>query len=449
MSIKTFIFKNKEYIKFLIYFIILIIFTPSLLNLSIRSGEHGLLMGQITQTIYYINPAGIQVLITFFTGFYVGSLLLMFVDRKKRMQAILLSISIIILVIYISKGIIFSNIHWSKNIEWPVFGIFVGFVLGGGLGILRGGTEFKWAARNISVVLAGLIIFVFFNYHLSPYIENNINTTIGDVVVVSIFIYFFKEFAMYTFKGPKLFMFGPANSGKSLFMAGCYLEASAPVNPSDDLLELIDELHTIRIDWPKHTTDVKDHHFTYEYGSLFIKNILFKMIDYPGPYLEKINEYMDKKEDKNEKNEKIFAKLAQDVKKSDKLIFIIDGEKYPDFDQMGIIEYIKILKKMPERKIIDSCVVITKCDLFVDEYKDKEKNEDPENDYNNFKKFISNKFIHDIRIQQLLRVVGDVSIYPVFYYTEQVDKNKRKPMRDYAGNVFTFGFSELIDDMLK
>ncbi|CAD6494718.1 MAG: hypothetical protein EMLJLAPB_00905 [Candidatus Argoarchaeum ethanivorans] len=310
MSIKTFIFKNKEYIKFLIYFIILILFTPSLLNLSIRSGEHGLLMGQITQIIYYINPAGIQVLITFFTGFYVGSLLLMFVDRKKRMQAILLSISIIILVIYISKGIIFSNIHWSKNIEWPVSGIFVGFVLGGGLGILRGGTEFKWAARNISVVLAGLIIFVFFNYHLSPYIENNINTIISDVVVVSIFIYFFKEFAMYTFKGPKLFMFGPANSGKSLFMAGCYLEASAPVNPSDDLLELIDELHTIGIDWPKHTTDVKDHHFTYEYGSLFIKNILFKMIDYPGPYLEKINEYMDKKEDKNEKKRKYICKTC-------------------------------------------------------------------------------------------------------------------------------------------
>jgi len=85
----------------------------------------------------------------------------------------------------------------------------------------------------------------------------------------------------------------------------------------------------------------------------------------------------------------------------------------------------------------------------VDEYKDKEKNEDPENDYNNFRKFISNKFIHDIRIQQLLRVVGDVSIYPVFYYTKQVDENKRKPIRDYAGNVFTFGFGELIDDMLK
>jgi signal recognition particle receptor subunit beta len=184
----------------------------------------------------------------------------------------------------------------------------------------------------------------------------------------------------YKAEGSKIFVLGPAQSGKTLFIAGCYMRtleiAKSPVKPSPDLLELIDQMHKEEITWPRRTQEIIKCEFTYEVGSLFPKEMILRTLDYPGPFIEKIYEYMyiKRRVQKGEKDKKYgeeikYEMVAKEITKSDKLIFIIDGSKYPNFADMGITQYVKILGKLQEnRRNVKPYIVITKSDFFTKEF---------------------------------------------------------------------------------
>ena len=94
---------SKEYIKFLIFLAIAIILTSFLMDIISRSW-HTELMKTISGAIKFIYPDGVSALINIAIGFYVGSLLLLVLDRYKRIQAIIISIGIFIINNYISKN---------------------------------------------------------------------------------------------------------------------------------------------------------------------------------------------------------------------------------------------------------------------------------------------------------------------------------------------------------
>ena len=59
--------------------------TPLLMDIIARSWNTEL-MKDISNIIRVIDPSGISIFITFVIGFYIGSAILLFLDRKKRMQ---------------------------------------------------------------------------------------------------------------------------------------------------------------------------------------------------------------------------------------------------------------------------------------------------------------------------------------------------------------------------
>ncbi len=438
---------DKDYVKFFIIFGIVTILMPFLMDIIVRSWKTDL-MKQLADGIKSIDSSGISILFSIAIGFYIGSIFLLYLDNYKRVQAILLSIGLFSITSYISK--LFSI---NFNLVFVILGIFIGGVSGNRFKFTYR-KEIKQAAANISIISVIYVVISYVIFYLSTVDNSNF---IKDSVVVLIFSYFFGEVMNYKAKGSKIFVLGPAKSGKTLFIAGCYMRAleiaKGPVKPSPDLLELIDQMHKEEVIWPRRTQEISKYEFIYDIGGLFPKEMILRTLDYPGPFIERIYKYMYVKisskkgeGDKKYEEEIKYITVAKEITKSDKLIFIIDGSKYPNFADMGITQYIKILGKLHEnRRNVKPYIVVTKSDFFTKEYPDYETN------YKGFKELIESRISNSIFIKELMNEAS-ASIYPVFYYTKKVNGEGNEyyiPLRDENKNVYTYGFDKFMDDLIK
>jgi signal recognition particle receptor subunit beta len=449
---------HEEYIKFSFLLIVVAGLTYYLMNLISRSWGTELMKG-IGNAIKLIDPSGTSIFITFTIGFYLGSLVLLFLDRKKRVQAIILSAGIVVLIIYLIKNFI---IGW--NLVYIVLGALIGLYLGSkdaGWKNINIKGEFRGAASNVSKFsimysVASLIVI-----YSSPGVDNS--GFIADALVVLAFSFFFSILMDYELKGPKIVILGPEESGKTLFLAGCYKRVvditEIPTDRSNDLIDLMTELHK---GWPTRTKDIKEYRFTYEVGKLFPRETVFTTSDYPGIYLKDIAQYIGNKE-KIEKIEDVAkrsrVKVARQVAGADILIFIIDAERFPRFEEMGIDHYLKIVTELRESgKNMEHYIVVTKGDLFKEEFPNYEK------DYNGFKKFIETKFIDNIFVRELLIGESGKNFYPVFYYTKKTENPKydplmpitkgnkqyiSSPIHDNYGNVYVYGFDKFMNQLME
>lgn len=448
----------KEYVKFFFLFIIVVVLTPYLMDMLVRSWNTEL-MKIISNSISIIDPSG-SVFIIFVIGFYIGSALLLFLDRKKRMQTLVLVAGIVILSNYMA-----SSFTVGSNIIYALLGIIVGIYLGSGFKNINKKGEFRNAASNVSKFSAIYAAISLIILYASPDV-NNANF-IKDALVVIIFSFFFMLLMDYEPKGPKIFILGPEQSGKTLFLAGCYKRViditDIPPNSSSDLIKLTKELHK---GWPARTKDIKEYQFTYEIGKLFPREIILRTVDYPGIYLKDISDHMDNKEDIDnidDVEKKIRVMAAREVSEADILIFIIDASRHPDFEKMGLAEkhgfeemgvdyYLEIVSKLQNSgKDIKHYIVVTKSDLFKEEFPNYEE------DYNGFKDFIKNKFSGNMLIMTLLISAYNTIFYPVFYYTKKIenpDPNDKKkyiyvPIRDTYDNIHTYGFDKFMDQLME
>ncbi len=449
----------REYIKFFILLIIVVLLTPYLMDIIVRSWKTEL-MRDIGSTIRNVDPSGISVFIMFVIGFYIGSALLLFLDRKKRVQAIVLIAGVIILFDYMTKNF---GIGW--NVIYLGMGGIVGIFLGSGFKKSNIRKEFRNAASNVgkfSVLYVGISLII-----LYASLDADSSNFIKDALIVIIFSFFFGILMNYEVKGPKIFILGPEQSGKTLFLAGCYKRiidtTEVPPNSSSDLIKLTKELHK---GWPARTKDIKEYQFSFETGKLFPREIILRTVDYPGIYLRDISNFMDNKEDvdKIENIEKkIRVMAAREVMQADILIFIIDASRHPDFEKMGIGEnhgfeemgidyYLEIITKMQNSgKDVKHYMVITKSDLFKEEFPTYEE------DYYGLRNFIDNKFSGNMFVKNLLIGAYNTTFYPVFYYTKKIDNpdpnDKKKyiyiPIRDTYGNMHTYGFDKFMDQLME
>jgi len=217
--------------------------------------------------------------------------------------------------------------------------------------------------------------------------------------------------------------------------------AEIPAMANDDLVDLVDEL--AKGVWPGRTRKISKYQFRFETGKVFPKETVLRTIDYPGVYLKDILDYMFSNRDikKMNEEEQNFLIAAKEVTNADRLIFIIDGEKYPKFEEMGTIYYTKIMTKLFEhKKKAKIYIIVTKSDLFREYYPNYEE------DYEGFKKFIEDKFSQNIYFRQLINSSTNVTFYPVFYYTKKVN-GQYIPLRDDNNNVYIFGFDKFMDSL--
>lgn len=418
------------------------------------------LMQDVGDAIRVVDPSGISIFITFIIGFYIGSAILLLFDRKKRVQTLILAAGVVVLFDYMRNNF---SVGW--NIIYTVLGVVVGIYLGGGFKNINKKGEFRHAAsnvRNFSVIYTSISLIILY---ASPDADNSL--FIKDALIVIMFSFFFMLLMGIEAKGSKIFILGPEQSGKTLFLAGCYKRVidttEIPPNSSSDLIELTKELHK---GWPARTKDIKEYQFTFEIGRLFPREMVLRTVDYPGIYLRDISDHMDNDENIDsieDAEKKIRVMAAREVKDADILIFIIDASRHPEFEKMGLVEkhgfeemgvdyYLEIVTKLQDSgKDIKHYIVVTKSDLFKEEFPNYEE------DYNGFKNTVGNKFSGNMLIMNLLVSAYSTTFYPVFYYTkkiENLDINDKKkyiyvPIRDTYGNIHTYGFDKFMDQLME
>ena len=453
----VYLLSNKDFRKFIIYLPIVAIFTYLSMDIISRSWNTGI-MEQSANTIRNMSQSGISFLTNFVIGFFISSIILMYTDRRKKVQAIILSVGLISIIVYMI-------IKFSTDWNW------IYILLGGVLGVIAGGgikkdIIHKQATNNVCIASILYIVISYLNIYI---IQNQppIEDFLKDSVVILGFSYFFGMMMNYKGKNMRIFVLGPGRSGKSVFMVGCYKailnKAESPTRPNSNLLNAYNQLHKMRTDltelttsttsrdtsrdgvesdyWLGITEETKDYEFTCEAGKLFPKEILFRTIDYSGAFLKNLPDAMYKiiLEDMDILTKK-YIEVANEITASDKLIFILDGRKYPIFDE--IIHYIDIINKLYKKgKKFEPYIVVTKSDIFMEEFRKRE--------YLEFKKFVEDKFSNNDYIRMLFIETSIKSLYPVFYDTEKDASGILRPLRDRDGKLFVFGFDEFMDILLE
>lgn len=323
-----------------IYFIMLCIIAIFLIELFKDAKLNGFITtGKLPDNIKEIW----YFFITFIFGGFYGANVITLLDKKKRVQGTL---------ILIASLIIAYKYSYIVTLRPEIFGL--GLLLTGIIGLITKTIKMEeeddikitnikyYTAAQIASYLAILFVgLTYLNYLLGIQISNfNINNIVKYLILTVAFSFVFYKFMTYEIGSINIFIVGPGNSGKTVFLCGCCQVARDNNKltglPSGDLSKNIRKLYGG--DWPPRNVGTRSDKFTYESGFLFVKDVVLCALDYEGQVLENkkviVLDYLRRKIDNPElipnqnADEKIRTaeQIADGIYSADKLIFIIDPE---------------------------------------------------------------------------------------------------------------------------
>jgi hypothetical protein len=468
--------ENREKVQLVVYLVLITVFT---VLLSPMLGEAWQRAGLPRRLFYALNSFGLrtEVVATVIMGLFFGSLLLMIYDTKKRLQGVLLfSGSVIGILLLSSQGLLLPNIDLSETFLWLVFGLLAGVAVGGGRQLVsaRGAqvVELRRASKLVFYMLTIMVLVGFLEYHLTypvPFevtpdgqfrltgittsfgVNGGAQQIVSNTVLVAGFVVVTKRFVQYDAQ-KDFFVLGPKASGKSLLLVGAYLEAldrysrddeaATPLNPSQDLMDLVGQLDRKQEGWfvsATRTQELETLNFQYVYGSVFPMNIQLAGLDYAGEWLEDIPDVMLGAMDSSEVPTTL-TRVYEAVSQADTLILLIDCERYANDEPLDIEPYFEILQAAEDKDVI---LVASKADILAERFRE-EKGLNAEQYYDDFKQFTNDRLRANQTIQSLVAQSAGGEIHPVFYQTRVNDEGERVPMRN-NNSVATVGFDRLLE----
>jgi GTPase SAR1 family protein len=481
MSVGDLFRDNSEKLRLVGYFVVVIaVAAPLFSSLGKAYENRSDLFRQLIQTPGALGIVSVEQLSAFLFGVFLGLLLLLILDPKKRVQGLLLGFGTVsALVALQSQDLFVTNIDFVATSPVLVGGLVLGGIVGGGRNLFQIQTadalEFRRAASLLFFILSTITVVGLIEYHLSfpqiinpvfaeetvdivipnnPAVEFNSDGLAQNIVLSAVFIITLRSFFQYD-SSEDFFILGPVGSGKSLFLVGKYLEAldeaadrdaDTPMTPSADLMELVSEVDAASEDagWELGATavdDVSNLEFNYVKGSVFPKNIRIGSLDYAGEYLDQLPNALTSEPE--EIDDSILRRLAQRVREANTLVLILDMERYESDESLGIESYFDILDATDSTKVL---LVATKCDVLAEEFRD-EMGLDPVMYFDEFREYVNETITqNDQTVRTLVQDTAGSEIYPVYYQTTERN-GERVPMRDANGNVQTMGFNELLERM--
>jgi hypothetical protein len=468
--------ENREKVQLVVYLVVIVVFAGLL---SPMLGEAWQRAGVPRRLFYALDAFGIglEAAATFLMGLFFGSLLLMIYDTKKRLQGVLLfGGSVLGILLLSSQGLLLPNIDLGDTLAWLVFGLLVGVLIGGGRELLSTNgvraVELRRASKTVFYMLTIMVIVGFLEYHLTypvpfgftqqgefvvsgvtrPFaIRGSVQGIAFHAALVTGFVLVTKRFVQYDAQKDFLVL-GPNASGKSLLLVGAYLEAlerfsgdeeaTTPLNPSQDLMNLVGQLDRQQEGWfisATRTQEIETLTFQYVYGSVFPMNIQLSGLDYAGEWLEEIPDVMLGTDDESEMPNTL-ARVHEAVARADTLILLIDCERYANDESLDIEPYFEILQAADDKDVI---LVASKADVLAETFRE-EKGLNAEQYFDDFKSFTNDRLRTNQTIQSLVAQSAGTEIHPVFYQTRINDDGERVPMRN-SGSVATVGFDELLE----
>ncbi len=369
--------KYRKYI-FFIYFILLIFIAFGLNNLFADSRDVGYIS---TNPISHDLKLVWYSFITFcFGAFYGITIIVAWFDWTKRRQTILILVSSII--------VIGAYMH-IVTLRPLIF--FIGLLTGAYLSHMTKTEKENYVEYKVSTIIIAVIASIIVWLTLLNYILGNskTDTSVLYFLLASAFSLVFYKFATYPEINCKLFILGPPQSGKTVFIGALYEKAYKLKRligvPSDYLLSIYKSLFDSK--WLPANIDDKPCDFSYLHGHLFSKKIKIDL-DYSGErillniddIIDLINKKVNKKDNPNIQPKNIIEKIADGIYNADRLIFLIDpkrigiSEKIANRPMHYIKDcYLRIRKEIPDKPYY---LVITKSDTLFDGRKLSEENYD-------------------------------------------------------------------------
>lgn len=475
-NILDYLQSNREKIQLAVYFILIIVLAAPLSEMMATGWNQSTLARDIVRLRLLVGADHQAVSISVF-GLYIGLLLLVTIDPKKRWQAFLLWIGTgFALIALQSFGKFLPNVNLLGRFHLVLGGMAVGLLLGGGRRLIElrdlKVLEFRNAARSLYFLLAGFTIISIIELHIiypDPIVVTesgirprtieslafglNQEGLIPDIVVSALFIMTLRQFVKYDAE-KKFFVLGPRASGKSLFLIGAYLEAldrtrkedaSSPLNPSQDLMSLLEALDRQDSEWIVEATargEVKNLQFQYIYGSVFPLNIQISAFDYAGEYLHLLPDALTGAMDSDEMDTALL-RLTEGIRMADTLLLTVDVERFDNNEPLEITEYFSILQATDEKQVM---IIATKTDILADDFK-SERGLDAHRYFDEFQEYVTTRLRQNENVDALIQETATSDIHPVYYQTKVTENGNRVPMRDETGSVMTVGFDELLDKL--
>jgi len=410
-------------------------------------------------------------------GLFLGLLFLMTIDPKKRWQAVLLWIGTGTALLGLStQNLFIPNIEFMDNAVWLVAGVVIGVAIGGGEKVIRNRAaeafEFRRASQLILYLLTLIVVVSLIEYHIQyPNIitvasnEATVDTGVtlssvsvatsglpANLVVSALFVVTLRQFVQYDAE-ESFFVLGPPASGKSLFLIGAYLEAlgstpdggSTPMNPSQDLMEMVAQLDRQEQEWIVQATgrnELNQLEFQYVHGSVFPKNILIESLDYAGEYLRRLPDAIAGSIADDEEMDTTLRRLADGVQSADTLILLLDVERFVNNEELEISEYFSILQASDSKNVL---LVATKADVLADSFQE-ERGLEPYRHFDDFQEYVNIRLRESEQVDALVRELGGSVIQPVYYQTSENEVGDRVPMRNQEGSVMTVGFDNMLSE---
>lgn len=470
--------QHDEKLFFIVYLALVVILSSLFSGLLVDAWEASQVIKPLTRLGILVGFSTYLIQLVIF-GIFVGALLLMTVDSKKRWSALILWIGFgIISYSLISAGqILPSSFSNPLYLVWIGVGALFTIVIGGGLELIRlrslSPNEFRRAPKILFLFTFIIVLFAIAEIHLTypeflsvtpenliiqqvtPSVAINTDGIAVNGVITIATIATTRQFINYD-ADEEFFVLGPPASGKSLLMIGGYLQAlerdadkdirrRESIDPSQDLMELAENLDRDNSEWIVEATgrsEFRDLEFKYVRGRLFPKNVTIGSVDYAGEHLRRIPDALAG--DISDPSEELQL-LTQGIQQADTLILLVDIERFANNEGFGISEYFKILEEAGDKGVV---VVATKCDILADKF--YEENEvSPESEFGMFRQYVEDKLTQSEQFRTLLRQTPDSEIYPVYYKTEFNEEGDRVPIRDEGGSVTTVGFDYLLERLGK
>jgi len=455
---------------YLVALLVLAVLLAPVLGQAWRQGGVSRLLFRVLAAFGFgLGPASTLIL-----GVFLGSLLLMIYDTKKRLQGVLLfGGSVVAMLVLAAQGLLLPNIDFGATLEWLGIGLVVGILTGGGRQLVSAknlkAVELRRASQTVFYILSAVVVVGFFEYHVQyplpiavsqdgqffftdttqPFgIRGGLGEVAINLALVGLFVGTTKRFVQYDAERD-FFVLGPKASGKSLLLVGAYIEAqkrfsgddaSVPLNPSQNLMSLVSKLDQTQNGWfleATRTQEVKELRFRYIHGDVFPINVYLTGIDYAGEWLPELpDELVGARED----SPTPLPRLAQAVEDADTLIFLIDCERFANGESLGVEPYFEIMQAQENTDVV---LVATKADVLAEQFRD-ERGINAEQYFDDFVEFANDRLQNNQTVQALVTESAGSEIHPVYYHTRVNDEGERVPMRS-GGDVTTVGFDRLLE----
>lgn len=478
-GITEFIRDNWEKTKLLGYFVGILILAVPLANMLGGAWEQAIL-SKAGLRLWLLTGVEGTALPVFLFGIFLGFLILMAIDPKKRWQAMLLLLGTGIALLGLqAQNLFLPNINVIGNAAWFIGGLALAVVFGGGRKLVVEQTveafEFRRASQSILVILTLIVVVSLLEYHVqypdfiqvsqagveitavqSPSIGVDTANLPTHLAVSGLFVVTLKRFVQYDAE-ESFFVLGPPASGKSLFLIGSYLEAldsrpddggSTPMKPSQDLMEMVEMLDRQEQQWIVEATgrgELNELDFQYVHGSVFPTNIQLSGLDYAGEYLARLPDAIAGSVGDDEEMDTTLQRLAGGVQSAETLVLLLDMERFVNNEPLDISEYFSILQASGNKNVL---LVATKADVLADKFRD-ERGLEPYRHFEDFQAYVNSRLRESEQVDSLVREIGGETIHPVYYQTRENEAGDRVPMRDQDGSVMTVGFDVLLQELGK